>query len=579
LIKLGCQAEATACLERVLAIDPRSSEAILNLGHIEYLNHNYDRSLQLYDELIKITPDSAEAYNNRGIVLKDLGRLEEALASYDKALSLKPDYAEAYKTRGAVLRDLKRLDEALASYEKALSLNPELEFLFGVYLHTKMQLCDWGYFNNNLTQLIADVEQSRLAVSPFILLGLIDQPALQNNAAKTYSTTQYPKRDALGPFVKRPLNEKVRIGYYSADFQTHATAYLIAELFEVHDHDRYELYGFSFGPSSNDEMRRRIVSAFDRFIEVNSMSDRQIAQLSRDMGVDIAVDLKGYTQHGRTGIFAEGAAPIQVNYLGYPGTMGAEYMDYIIADKTLIPEQYQSEYTEKIVYLPGSYQVNDSKRRISGRQFSRQELGLPESGFVFCCFNNNYKIQPQTFDGWIRILKAVEGSALWLFENSPAVAVNLRREAEARGLDGSRLIFAKQMPLEEHLARQRLADLFLDTLPYNAHTTTSDALWAGLPVLTCAGKSFASRVAASLLNALDLPELITHSQEEYEDRAVELATNPSGLQAIKNKLERNRLVTSLFDSKRFARHIEAAYEIMYARYQSGLPPEPIEVRS
>ncbi len=353
----------------------------------------------------------------------------------------------------------------------------------------------------------------------------------------------------------------------------------MAELFEAHDASRFELYGFSFGPNKKDEMRARVSSAFDKFVDVTTKSDREVAQLSKDFGIDIAVDLKGYTQDSRTGIFAEGCAPIQVNYLGYPGTMGAEYIDYVIADNTVIPEESQAYFTEKVVYLPHSYQVNDSKRRISDRVFTKQELGLPEKGFVYCCFNNNYKILPETFDGWMRILKAVEGSVIWLFEDNSTVPENLYKEAESRGVDRGRLVFAKPMKPEEHLARYRLADLFIDTLPYNAHTTASDALWAGLPVLTCMGKSFASRVAASLLTAIRLPELISHTQEEYEAMAIELALNAEKFSEIKRKLENNRLATPLFDGKLFTRQIEAAYAEMYSRHQAELAPANIYIGS
>ena len=304
-----------------------------------------------------------------------------------------------------------------------------------------------------------------------------------------------------------------------------------------------------------------------------------MARLARELGIDIAIDLNGYTDDARTGIFAERCAPIQVNYLGYPGTMGADYMDYVVADRMVIPEDRQSDFTEKVVYLPHSYQVNDAHRKISARVFSKQELGLPESGFVFCCFNQAYKILPATFDGWMRILKAVEGSVLWLLDDNPTATRNLRQEAQTRGVDGRRLVFARRMPLDEHLARHRLADLFIDTLPYNAHTTASDALWAGLPVLTCMGKSFASRVAASLLNAMDLPELMTQTQEAFEARAVELAKDPSMLSDIKSRLAQNRLTKPLFDARLFARHIESAYEAMDHRDASGLPPAPLKINA
>jgi predicted O-linked N-acetylglucosamine transferase (SPINDLY family) len=325
-------------------------------------------------------------------------------------------------------------------------------------------------------------------------------------------------------------------------------------------------------------MRKRVSEGFRQFVDVSDQSDLEIAKISRELGIDIAVDLKGFTQDTRIGLFAMGCAPIQVSYLGYPSTMGAPYIDYIVADHILIPNESQQHYTEKIVYMPHSYQVNDSKRKIANRTFTRSELGLPEEGFVFCCFNNNYKILPETFNRWMRLLTAVKGSVLWLLEDNPTAAINLRREAELRGVDASRLIFAKRMKSDEHLARHRVADLFIDTFPCNAHTTASDALWAGLPVLTLMGQSFASRVAASLLNALDLSELITLTQDSYEARAIELAINPDLLEQIKAKLHRNRLTSPLFNGHTFARHLEVAYSQMYNHYALGISPSHIVVQ-
>ncbi|MFZ4480795.1 MAG: UDP-N-acetylglucosamine-peptide N-acetylglucosaminyltransferase [Rhodoferax sp.] len=415
------------------------------------------------------------------------------------------------------------------------------------------------------------------AVNPFAFLAMSPSLATQRQVAQTWVMDKHPANEGVDSIPRRVRGKKIRLGYYSADFHNHATAYLMAELFELHDKERFDLVAFSFGPDKHDEMRMRISSAFDQFLDVRNQADKEVALLSRKLGIDIAIDLKGFTQGERFGIFSFRAAPVQVSYLGYPGTLGAPYMDYLIADKTLIPSEYQQHYTEKIAYLPHSYQVNGRNRKISSKAFSREELGLPETGFVFCCFNNNYKITPETFDGWMRILKQVDASVLWLLEDNATAADNLRREAQHRGVNPQRLVFAKRMPLPEHLARHRAADLFIDTLPYNAHTTASDALWAGLPVLTCTGEAFASRVAASLLGAIDLPELVTSTQADYEALAIELATHPDELSAIRTKLDRNRLTTPLFDTVQFARHIEDAYTQMYERHQSGLTPDHIYV--
>jgi predicted O-linked N-acetylglucosamine transferase (SPINDLY family) len=414
-------------------------------------------------------------------------------------------------------------------------------------------------------------------MQPFVLLALNDDVLLHKKSSEIYIQSKHPFNSFLGPIHSHKNGQKIRIGYFSADFHNHATGYLMAELLELHNKDQFELVGFSFGPRVNDEMQERLKKSFDNFFEISGQPDIDVARLSRNLNINIAVDLKGFTQDSRTGIFSYRAAPIQVNYLGYPGTTGANYIDYIIADKTIIPTDSQLFYTEKIVHLPNCYQVNDSKRVISDRQFTRQELGLPEKGFVFCCFNNNFKILPATFDGWMRILKAVDGSVLWLFQDNSWVTKNLKKEAYKQGIDERRLIFAERLPVLEHLARHRHADLFLDTIPYNAHTTASDALWSGLPLLTLVGQSFASRVAASLLNAIGLPELITNTQEAYEALAIELAMNPKKLADIKLKLANNRLTTPLFDTPLFTKHIEAAYIKMYERYQADLEPEHISI--
>jgi predicted O-linked N-acetylglucosamine transferase (SPINDLY family) len=351
----------------------------------------------------------------------------------------------------------------------------------------------------------------------------------------------------------------------------------MAELFELYDKEKFEVFAFSFGPNVIDEMRQRISLAFNQFIDVTQQSDLEVAQLSRKLGIHIAIDLKGLTQDSRLGIFSYRAAPIQVSYLGYPGSLGAEYIDYLIADKILIPELSQANYAEKIVYLPNSYQVNDRKKVIADIQFTKNELGLPSKGFVFCCFNSNYKITPEVFNSWVKILKAVEGSVLWLFEDNPSASANLRKEAQARELDPSRLIFAARMQLSEHLARHKLADLFLDTNHCNAHTTASDALWTGLPVLTWMGESFASRVAGSLLNALDLPELVTTGQEDYEHSAIDLATYSQKLKAIKDKLNSNLLSEPLFNTPLFAKHLEATYTKIFEKYQADSIPDHIYI--
>ena len=439
-----------------------------------------------------------------------------------------------------------------------------------------MKICSWLGISDCLENISKKVFANEKVSQPFLLLALSDDAVLHKKSAEINAQMNFQYNPVLGPIPKRPKKDKIRIGYFSADFKNHPVAFLIAELIEIHDRGKFEIYAFSL-VMTTDEMRERLNGVFDHFIQVEGVSDFAIAQQARDLTIDIAIDLSGLTEGSRTGIFSYRAAPIQVNYLGYPGTMGADYIDYIIADKTLIPLESKSCYSEKVVYLPDSYQANDRKRSISERQFTRDELSLPENGFIFSCFNNNFKILPTTFTSWMRILKAVEGSVLWLFQDNPWVVDNLKKEASNHGIDASRLVFAGRMPLSEHLSRHRRADLFLDTFPYNAHTTASDALWAGLPVLTLMGRSFASRVAASLLNAVGLPELITSTQADYEVLAIELARNPKKLADIKLKLARNRLTTPLFDTPLFTKNLEVAYIKMIKRYQANLQPDHILV--
>jgi predicted O-linked N-acetylglucosamine transferase (SPINDLY family) len=577
LNNLGRLEAAIASYDQAVAIRSNYAEAFFNRGNIQRALTEWDASLASYDQAIAIKPNYAEAYLNRGDVLHALKQSEAALASYDQAIALKADYAKAYLNRGNILRELKQLDAALASYQRAIAIKPDLEFLFGTLRYTRMQVCDWGGLETDLARLTAAVERGETASPPFGVLALSDSAALQKTAAQIWVRAKYPLNRALPAIPKYPEQDRIRVGYFSADFQDHATSYLIAELIEMHDRSRFEVIAFSFGPDSQGAMRKRLVDAFDDFIDVRRKSDSEVALLARNLRINIAVDLKGFTQDSRPGIFALRAAPLQVNYLGYPGTMGADYMDYLIADRMLVPAASQPHYAEKIVYLPDSYQVNDGKRKIADKAFTRAELGLPPTGFVFCCFNNNFKIMPGTFDCWMRILRRVEGSVLWLFADNPTAVRNLQREAALRGIGAERLIFAKRLDLPEHLARHRAADLCMDTWPCNAHTTASDALWAGLPVLTCAGESFASRVAASLLTAIRLPELIASSPEEYEELAVGLATEPQRLADIRRKLADNRLTTALFDTRAYVKHIETAFSKMYENYQADLPPGHIDL--
>ena len=439
-----------------------------------------------------------------------------------------------------------------------------------------MHLCLWDELPKYLNELTHKVDNNEKVAVPFPVLALIDDPEIQKKTAEIFANEKYPVSHVLPEIDHYSKHSKIRIGYFSVDFRIHPVSNLTVELYETHDRKQFEIHALSFGPDTNDEMNLRIKAGVDHFHDVRTLSDKEVAMLARHLEIDIAVDLGGFTTDSRTGIFAMQAAPIQISYIGYLGTMGANYYDYLVADQTIIPDKYQSHYSEKIAYLP-SYQVNDSKQSLPTTVFTRQDLELPRTGFVFCCFNNNFKITPSTFDGWARILKQVEGSVLLLYADNESAKTNLTKEIVLRGIDASRLIFGKRLPMLDYLARYRVADLFLDTLPYNAGTTASDALRMGLPVLTLIGHSFASRVAASLLNAVNLPELIATTQEQYESLAIELATHPEKLKSIKDKLASNLPTAPLYDTPLFTKHLESAYMTMVDRYQKGLDPEHIYV--
>ena len=567
---------ALANYDKAIAIKSDFAMAYSNRGNILKELKQLDAAVTSYKKAIALKPDYAEAYYNLGIALQLLKQFDEALFSYKKAITLKPDYAEAYFIMGTALEELKLFDAAVKSYDKAFDLNESVQYLVGMKLHAQMFTCDWHNFEKNLIQINKALKNNDEASPPLPIIGLTTSLAMQRQVAEIWVKDKYPYNVSLGCIPKKLNRSKIRIGYYSADFHAHPVSILCVGLFEHHDKLKFEIIAFSFGPETHDEIRGRIKNAFDKFIDVRQKSDKEVALLSRELGVDIAIDLGGYTQNCRTGIFSFRAAPIQLSYIGYLGTMGAEYYDYLIADRTIIPVNSQKYYSEKIVYLP-TYQVNDSKQEIPQTALSRQELNLPSSGFVFCCFNANYKITPSTFDGWMRILNAVPESVLLLYADISTAAKNLKMEAEKRGVNPERLIFGEKLIRTQYLARCRSADLFLDTLPYNAGATASDALWAGLPVLTCMGDSFASRYAASMLFAIGLPELVTETQAEYEALAIELAKNPTKLKIIKDKLESNRFTTPLFDTALFTKHIEVAYTKIYERHQADLPPDHIYI--
>jgi predicted O-linked N-acetylglucosamine transferase (SPINDLY family) len=607
---LGRYDEALAALERAVTLKPKLAKAWLEYGNAFHALNRDDDALIAYNKALALKPDESSAWLCRGNALTELRRYDEAFAAYNKALTIDPELPGAWLGRGNCFRETERFDEALGAYEKALSLKPDLAagwlsrgallakllhheeaaaafaqvlkvdpqypFIKGMLLHERMLCCDWEGIDAATAEIDEDIASGKLSAFPFGWQAVAKSERSLQLCAELYNKRKFP---ADVKTTRRPLakHNKIRVGYSSGELREQATSHLIVGVFELHDDSRFEIYGIDNGWNDQSDIRRRIDASLHGIIDISKLSDSSSAAAIRESQIDILVNLNGYFGKQRTQVFAQRPAAIQVNYLGFPGTLGASYMDYIIADQRVISEDQKVFYNEKVVYLPNCYQANDRKKEIGTQSFSRMECGLPENGFVFCCFNNSYKILPDTFNCWMRILNRVESSVLWLVEDNPNAVSHLRSAARDRGINPERLAFAKRIPLRDHLARHRLGGLFLDTLPYNAHTTASDALWAGLPVLTCTGETFAGKVGTSLLHAIKLPELVTATLEDYERVAIELATDPEKLAEIKQKLDDNRLTTPLFDTIQFTKHIEAAYTTMYERERAGLPPDHFSV--
>src|SRR6516225_5049738 len=576
---LGKYEEALSAYERAVALNSSFAEAWLGRGHVFVKLQRFGDALAAYNRAVALNPHLPEAWLVCGFVLGVFGHHQRALSSYDRALALNGNFADAWLGQAEVFVQLKQPDKAIAAFERALALDRDIHFAQGGRLHAKLILNHWTNLDAELADLVASVRTGNLAVNPFEFIGMSTSATDQLACAKRFMAEQasFP-RAWRGEIYS---HDRIRLGYLSGDFHNHPVAQLMIGVFEHHHKSRFEITALSCAPDDGSDLRKRIKSAVENFVDVHAMIDDEVAELIGRRELDIIVDLTGLTQQTRFSVLSRRVAPVQVNLLGYPGTMGADWIDYIIADQTVIPEDDFQFYAEKVVWLPDTFQPNsyrpdENSPPIPERLPTRDECNLPERGFVFCCFNSTYKITPLVFDVWMRLLKAVPDSVLWLTKPNPIAEANLGKEAELRGVSRERIIFAPRVDtVSEHLARQRQADLFLDTLPYNAHKTASDALWAGLPVLTCAGATFAGRVAASLLKAIGLPELITTSLEDYEALALEIARDPSLLASIKAKLAGNREISPLFDTARFTRHIEAAYIAMWERYQRGEAPQAL----
>lgn len=566
--------EAMAAFRRALEIAPQAAEIHYNMGNALQEQRQLDAAIAAYQRALEIRPDLAEAYNNIGNVLKEQGRLEQASAAYRRALAIRPTYADAYGNLGNALQEQGLLDEAIAAYQRALEIWPDYAEARVQMLHQQQHICDFTVAEG-LSRESAHLGIATDAVPSFAALTWEDNPKHHLLRAIRWTEEKCLQQSPLQKDPPKLRPKRLKVGYFGSDFHDHATMYLMAGLLREHDRTRFEIFAYSYGRAKTGAYRETIERSIENFFDVTDFHDRQIADLAQAHQLDIAIDLKGYTEHTRSQIFQHRLAPVQISYLGYPGSMGAQFIDYMIADPVVIPPEQREFYSEKVIFLPHAYQPNDNQRKIAETASSRASCDLPESGLVFACFNQSYKISSVEFDIWMRILREIDGSVLWLLKSNDWAEINLRKEATLRGVDASRLIFAPKLPHAEHLARHKHADLFLDTFNYNAHTTASDALWAGLPVVTRQGKQFAARVAASLLTAVGLPELIGNDAGQYEAIIMDLARDPRKIAEIKAKLSQNRRDHPLFDTVAYTRNFEAGLLEAYERYFEGLPADDI----
>jgi protein O-GlcNAc transferase len=595
---------AQAVFERYVAHVPNDVVALYSLGVVLMNRFGAERALPVVERGTQVAPAFAPIWYALGSVLQGLGRRDDALAAYDKALAINPDYVEALINSGTLLREqlnhhaaierfnraltinpehlnamsnlaimlteFKRPLEAVAMFERLLRIKPDFDWGVGSVCYERMHICDWSHFEDDKARILAGIEAGQPIAKSLGVMSITDDPAVHHRCANIFADRRYAPRGAPLWTGERYRHDRIRIAYVSPDLREHPVGHLMAGIFERHDRTRFETIAISIGINDNSRLRQRMVDCFDHFVDARLMDSRRIAELMRSMEVDVAIDLAGFTADSRSEVFGMRPAPVQVNYLGYPGTMGTSYMDYIVADRHVIPPEHVRHYNEQVVYLPDAYLPAASGLQIAERTPTRAECGLPEEGVVFCSFNHDYKIAPHVFAVWMNLLREVPGSVLWLMSRSPLSQQNLRKEAAARGVDPDRLVFAQRVPrVEDHLARYRQADLFLDTHPYNAHTTCADALMAGLPVVTCMGGAFPSRVAGSLLHAAGIPELVTGSLADYEALALQLARDPARLADVKSKLAANRAATALCDADAFTRNLEAIYTAMWRKSQLG----------
>jgi protein O-GlcNAc transferase len=570
--------KAKESFKKAIKYNPNFAEAYYNMGNILKKQHAIQMAKKYYAKALKINPQYVEAYINIGNILIIQGNLDGGLKCFNQAIKINPKILEPYNSMGRVLAKQKKINEAIEAYDQALKFNPNHEGVISRKLNLAQQISDWSVVQKS-SYLIPSLGTTNQTVSPFLALALEDEPKRQKARSEIYAKTLFIEEKSKIFSIPSKKPKRIRIGYFSPDFKEHPVSYLIAKLIGIHSRKHFEVFGYSFGNNKDSKLRNRIIQSFDVFRDVKDMDDEEVISLAREDKIDIAIDLSGYTSGSRTMIFSHKAAPIQISYLGFPGTMGLSNIDYIIADKAVIPEQTEKYYTEKPIYLPNTFMPTDNTRKFSSKKLDKLSMGLPEKAFVFCCFNNTYKISSNEFDIWMRLLMKIDGSVLWLASTNNQSKINLKKEAKRKGIDPVRIIFAEKVSMDVHLSRYKLADLFLDTFIYNGHTTTTEALWAGLPVVTMQGRQFAARVAGSLLSAIELTELISKNTNEYEALIFKLATNSEYLNEIKNKLLKNITTTALFDSEAYTKNLEKGYQQAYERYFTGGKPIPISIES
>tara|TARA_B100001173_G_scaffold172971_1_gene149389 strand:+ start:34 stop:1995 length:1962 start_codon:yes stop_codon:yes gene_type:complete len=561
LATIGRYNDAIDVFEKTLNIKPDYSDAYNNIANCYLHLKKHQDAIEYFNKALEFNKENSFAYNGLGSVYKELNKDNEAVEYYKNAIKIKPDYLIAYDNLGGSLSAIDKLVEAIQVFNKMLELDPNYKYIIGKSIHTKMMLYDWNELNKNINYLVKLLEKKKRAINPFLILSLIDNPEQHKNCSEIFVSDKFKSPEKKIKKYLKKEKDKIKIGYFSPDFRNHPILFLMMDVFKYHDKSKFEVYAFSFGPEATGEIHQTVKGFFTKFINVRNFSDNDLIKLSRDMKIDIAIDLCAYTSLNRASIFNSRVAPIQINYLGYPGTMGANFMDIIIADNIIIPEADKKYYTEKVVNLPNCYQPSPKNVPMSEKEFNRKELGLPEDAIVFCNFNGSFKNTPDIFTAWTNIMKKVPNSVLWIMETKDKIgSLNILKEAEKRKIEKDRIIFAKSMDRELHLKRYQLADLFLDSFPYNAHTTSNDAIRMGVPILTLKGKSFASRVSASILNQVNMNELVTNSVEEFEEKAITLGNDKNRLREIKETLKKNIPNSKLFDSFTFTKDLEKIYK-------------------